>query len=463
MSPQRLADLLTSDLRRRILDGELADGEPLPAAVDLIAQYGASRPTVRECLRVLESERLVASDGGVRPVYVAQRPSTGAAARILAVLLHLERAAVADVLEAMQVVERPLAGWLLTAGPERIETLAGADPATLHEALARQQPNRTSQTVLDVLQRTLALAGRKDRRCRDEAGSRTHELILGHLYAGRLEEFEQSWREHLAQHRSSRTPAFRVKQDIFEVADESPVDRVARELRGQILGGDLTPGDRLPAMPDLQEQYAASRTHLRAALRILETEGLVAIQLGGRGGVDVAMPGSGTPAHYLGLLLHHRRVPVEDFMRMRESIELEVAAAMAAADADTSRLLDAWESEAAAIAEPARFADMAIDFHGALATTLGSPGLALMFSLVDEVLALAAGDRIDRSPDGASRVEKAHQEHRGLVDLLAAGETAEARDLWSTHVAYRPREGDDKPLDIFALERRRAFGRRQRW
>lgn len=50
--------------------------------------------------------------------------------------------------------------------------------------------------------------------------------------------------------------------------------RIADELRGAILSGELSPGERI-RQEELAEQFGASRIPVREALRILVTDGLV--------------------------------------------------------------------------------------------------------------------------------------------------------------------------------------------
>jgi DNA-binding GntR family transcriptional regulator len=57
----------------------------------------------------------------------------------------------------------------------------------------------------------------------------------------------------------------------------STVDALASAIRDRILGGDLAPGDRLPER-ELTERYGVARHSVRAALRALAAEGLVAIE-----------------------------------------------------------------------------------------------------------------------------------------------------------------------------------------
>jgi GntR family transcriptional regulator len=53
-------------------------------------------------------------------------------------------------------------------------------------------------------------------------------------------------------------------------------DQLADSIRGQ----SLRPGDRLPSEATLVEQYSVARTTVREALKLLEQDGLVAVQAG---------------------------------------------------------------------------------------------------------------------------------------------------------------------------------------
>ncbi|MDT5185212.1 MAG: GntR family transcriptional regulator, transcriptional repressor for pyruvate dehydrogenase complex, partial [Mycobacterium sp.] len=55
----KASDVLAGQLRERILNGELAEGAPLPAERELVKQTQMSRATVREALRILEVQNLV--------------------------------------------------------------------------------------------------------------------------------------------------------------------------------------------------------------------------------------------------------------------------------------------------------------------------------------------------------------------------------------------------------------------
>jgi DNA-binding FadR family transcriptional regulator len=64
VEPVRLYQRIVEQVETAIADGSLRPGERLPSERELVTQFGASRPTVREALRVLESNGLVRSRPG---------------------------------------------------------------------------------------------------------------------------------------------------------------------------------------------------------------------------------------------------------------------------------------------------------------------------------------------------------------------------------------------------------------
>lgn len=69
-------------------------------------------------------------------------------------------------------------------------------------------------------------------------------------------------------------------------AHELVVDQIRRALEL----GRFRPGDRLPTERELSDMLDVSRTVVRAAIRMLEGEGLIAVRRGRNGGVTVLAP-----------------------------------------------------------------------------------------------------------------------------------------------------------------------------
>ncbi|MCP9947304.1 GntR family transcriptional regulator [Actinomadura madurae] len=68
---------VADDLRRRIGEGELPQGQPLPAEPDLMWQYAVGRNTLRQALSVLRGEGLIETNRSrAGNVVRKQRPHT---------------------------------------------------------------------------------------------------------------------------------------------------------------------------------------------------------------------------------------------------------------------------------------------------------------------------------------------------------------------------------------------------
>ncbi len=96
----RTAEVVAGDLRRRIVTGEIGLGDTLPREAELVAQYGVSRPTLREAIRILESQSLISIQRGSRTGALVQPPDIRVAALHAAIRLQLERTPLSDVFEA---------------------------------------------------------------------------------------------------------------------------------------------------------------------------------------------------------------------------------------------------------------------------------------------------------------------------------------------------------------------------
>src|SRR3954469_12018121 len=120
----KTAELVAGTLRRMIVDGQLTDGDFLPNEAGLMAHFGVSRPTLREAVRVLESERLVEVRRGSRTGARVRVPGPEIVARPAGLLLELSGATIADVMVARAGIEPMAARLLAESGtPESLDEL----------------------------------------------------------------------------------------------------------------------------------------------------------------------------------------------------------------------------------------------------------------------------------------------------------------------------------------------------
>jgi len=106
--------LLSDALRARIITGELKPGEKLPVEPDLSTQYGVSRSTVREALRLLASQNPIITTRGVAGGSFVAYPNPQQVAGYLEASLRLLSQArsltIGQIAEARDLLEVPAAG-----------------------------------------------------------------------------------------------------------------------------------------------------------------------------------------------------------------------------------------------------------------------------------------------------------------------------------------------------------------
>ncbi len=137
----KTAEIIADQLRSSIVRGVLKDGDALPTEVELVKQFGVSRPTLREAFRILESESLIVVRRGSRGGVLVSAPETSVAARDFGLLLQMSGTTLADVYAARTIFEPAAAEMLAScATPEDIADLkaaAGALAVLVNEGTER--------------------------------------------------------------------------------------------------------------------------------------------------------------------------------------------------------------------------------------------------------------------------------------------------------------------------------------
>jgi DNA-binding FadR family transcriptional regulator len=229
---------------------------------------------------------------------------------------------------------------------------------------------------------------------------------------------------------------------------------VATYLRNQIVRGELVEGDSLPPEAELMTAFGVSRPTLREAFRILESESLITIRRGARGGARVHGVSATTAARYAGLLLQARGTTIADLFQCRVILE-PVAARMLAelgSRTATATLRRVVEEQEEAVDPPA-VSLAAARFHEQLLALAGNTTLAVLAGMLTEIIDQHAAAALDREPRPRQAARMSAAVHLQLVELIDAGKGDEAETFWRDHLGQMSQSmlkglGNRKVLDL---------------
>jgi len=221
----KASELVAAQLRHQIIRGELADGQYLPAEAVLIAQFGVSRPTLREAIRILEAESLITVRRGARGGAQVHLPDPHVAATYTGLMLQSQGVTLEDVYDARLAIE-------VAAVRRAAISHSSRDIATLREAAERDLPivespgstiieqtafhkiimdisgNKTLSAFSSMIHRIVELANYSSATSNDAAdvnqrglvrAAKAHVRLVDLIEAGKVQEAIALWTAHLSE------------------------------------------------------------------------------------------------------------------------------------------------------------------------------------------------------------------------------------------------------------------------
>jgi DNA-binding FadR family transcriptional regulator len=212
-----MSEQIAAEIQQRISDEELQPGDRLGTEEQLAADYGVSRPTLREALRILSSARLVRPMSGPKGgIFVARTPEESVRRSVsdsIALLLDLKGTSIEELLEARTMLEVPIARLAAIRADEsalaemRDAVERGADEdlevrlqakQDFHRAIAAAAGNAIVESVtawaVEVLQPRLRDLIHPV--CDDKVLLEQQRVILAAIEAGDPAAAEQAMRDH---------------------------------------------------------------------------------------------------------------------------------------------------------------------------------------------------------------------------------------------------------------------------
>jgi DNA-binding FadR family transcriptional regulator len=161
------SEQIALEIRRHLERQGLQPGDRIGTEQQLAAEFGVSRPTLREALRLLAASHLIrVSRGRMGGIFVARTPGDGMSRNLsesIAMMLATESVSVLELLEARMFLEVPLARMAAehaTADTDRrlAEAIADAERSVPGEPAFNEADARFHRTLADAVGNELLLA-----------------------------------------------------------------------------------------------------------------------------------------------------------------------------------------------------------------------------------------------------------------------------------------------------------------
>lgn len=213
---------------------------------------------------------------------------------------------------------------------------------------------------------------------------------------------------------------------------------VAAKIRRQIVKGELPEGSALPPEAELVTRYNVSRPTLREAFRILESELLIVVRRGVKGGAIVKTPSIDVAARSAQALLQYRGTTLADVHQARIMLEPQAVAILAERrDPDALAALAAAHEQEVAAQTDEEIRRFGGGFHRAVVECSENRTLILLSAMVQRIIDLQTARKQALEAAGVVRAThrpRGHADHERLVQLVRAGAANEAERFWREHL-----------------------------
>ena len=213
------------------------------------------------------------------------------------------------------------------------------------------------------------------------------------------------------------------------IARRTTYELVAEHLLGLIGDRQLRPGDAIPTERELTERYRVGRSSVREALRVLESNGMIASTRSGFVVADASRPFNKS----LRLLLALEEANLRELFELRRMLEVETAALAADARRRThlAKLARAIEEMERGLEDEDRYIGADVQFHLVLAEASGNRFVQHIMLAIRDILRRALST-IYRIPESAAQ---SIADHHMILAAVEAGDPVAARTAMRNHLA----------------------------
>ena len=230
-------------------------------------------------------------------------------------------------------------------------------------------------------------------------------------------------------------------------------ERIVEQIEAMLASGQLQPGHRLPSERELVVQFGASRSTVREALRVLQSNGVVRSRPGDPNGPEVLPFSSGGLEKQLTRLARLSELPLSELIGSR--MILDAAANRLAARLRTTPELRDMEARHQAMRDAVEvgyeaFSEADVAFHEAVARASRNAMIQVCNAVVRDVVLGLISTKIARSGNGQALMLESLEHHAEVLDAIRAGDGDRAardssRSLYDYYAGYLT-QAEGEPL-----------------
>jgi DNA-binding FadR family transcriptional regulator len=235
--------------------------------------------------------------------------------------------------------------------------------------------------------------------------------------------------------------------------------RIVEQIEDALVSGSLRPGQRLPSERELVEQFGASRSSVREALRVLESRGVIQSRPGDPNGPEVLPFTPSALSQQMTRLARVDQLSLAELVSFR--MILDGSANMLAARLRSEEELAAMEETIAVMAEAVdagstAFSEADVAFHDAVALASRNTLIQVCNQVVREVVLSLISDKITRARSSKALMRESLHHHREVLEAIRAGDGPGAarisrQNLYDYYAGYVPKSGREPLLALLEV------------
>lgn len=229
-------------------------------------------------------------------------------------------------------------------------------------------------------------------------------------------------------------------------------ERIVEQIEQAIVGGELTTGQRLPSERDLMEQFSVSRSTVREALRVLESNALIRSRPGDPNGAEVLGFSPGVLRGSVHRLARANGLKLTELIQFRMMLEgsANLLAARLRTEEQLAEMEKALDSMRAAVDRGNdAFSEADIAFHEVVAQASGNAMIQVCSDVARGVVLDLIATKIAGAADSTALMLQSLQHHTDVFAAVRAGDGPGAArtarsNLYEYYAGYVPES--DRPL-----------------